>query len=239
MFQFLEMGVILVILVMLVSMVQYDSLSLIFSCFGVACFRIFIPFTLKPLPYPVLTGNRVLYSAGAEFQNILNLSAGDLVSTELRLDKKIGIPFARNACSSFDDSSGWNFFELNELFVSHYHGNELLPLKGEYIATKVMSYLSKCVKDFKTAQHVSHWTLFDRPFLLHLESAAIVAASSTSFPSSFLSTLAYLPLEGSSKYMMRGFSPFPNLHFHGWRLDYNAARIMVTGTITLLIKLIA
>jgi hypothetical protein len=88
MFQFLEMGVILVILVMLVSMVQYDSLSLIFSCFGVACFRIFIPFPLKPLPYPVLTGNRVLYSAGAEFQNILNLSAGDLVSTELRLDKK-------------------------------------------------------------------------------------------------------------------------------------------------------
>lgn len=88
MFQFLEMGVILVILVMLVSMVQYDSLSLIFSCFGDACFRIFIPFPLKPLPYPVLTGNRVLYSAGAEFQNILNLSAGDLVSTELRLDKK-------------------------------------------------------------------------------------------------------------------------------------------------------
>ncbi|KAL9370647.1 hypothetical protein Peur_035787 [Populus x canadensis] len=152
------MGVILVILVMLVSMVQHDSLSLIFSCFGVACFHIFIPFPLKPLPYPVLTGNRVLYSAGAEFQNILNLSASDLVSTELRLDKKIGIPFARNARSSFDDSSGWNFFELNELFVSNYHGNELLPLKGEYIATKVMSYLSKCVKDFETAQEKSYVT---------------------------------------------------------------------------------
>ncbi|KAJ6386111.1 hypothetical protein OIU77_029138 [Salix suchowensis] len=52
---------------------------------------------------------------GEEFQNILNLSAGDLVSTKLWFGKKIRIPFARNACSSFDDSSGWDFFELNAL----------------------------------------------------------------------------------------------------------------------------
>ena len=79
-------------------------------------------------------------------------------------------------------------------------------------------------------QHASHWTLFDSPFLLHLESAAIFAASSAGSPSLFLSILAYLPLEGSSKYMMHGFTPFPNLHVHGWRLDYNAARIMVTDS---------
>ncbi|KAJ6716977.1 hypothetical protein OIU74_009489 [Salix koriyanagi] len=61
----------------------------------------------------------VLFSEmGEEFQSILNLSAGDLVSTKLWFGKKIRIPFARNACSSFDDSSGWDFFELNALLVS-------------------------------------------------------------------------------------------------------------------------
>ncbi|KAJ6708048.1 hypothetical protein OIU85_028337 [Salix viminalis] len=73
----------------------------------------------------------------------------------------IRIPFARNVCSSFDDSSGCN---LNDLFDEHrnspatilqadfYHANELLPLKDEHIAAKVMSYLSKCVKDFEAAR---------------------------------------------------------------------------------------
>ncbi|KAB5561483.1 hypothetical protein DKX38_006440 [Salix brachista] len=76
----------------------------------------------------------------------------------------IRIPFARNVCSSVDDSSGWTFFNLNDLFDEHrnspatilqadfYHANELLPLKDEHIATKVMSYLSKCVKDLEAAR---------------------------------------------------------------------------------------
>jgi hypothetical protein len=35
------------------------------------------------------------------------------------LCEQIRIPFARNVCSSFDDSSGWTFFNLNELFDEH------------------------------------------------------------------------------------------------------------------------
>uniref|UniRef100_A0A3N7GBR9 Uncharacterized protein n=1 Tax=Populus trichocarpa TaxID=3694 RepID=A0A3N7GBR9_POPTR len=84
-----------------------------------------------------------------------------------------------------------------------------------------MSYLSKCVKDFETAQ------AFSASFKISCNLCCVKYKLSFFF----LSILAYLPLEGSSKYMMRGFTPFPNLHVHGWRLDYNAARIMVTGKI--------
>ncbi|KAF9684519.1 hypothetical protein SADUNF_Sadunf04G0126500 [Salix dunnii] len=79
-------------------------------------------------------------STREEFLKVLNLTASDLVSTKLWLDKKIRIPFARNVCSSFNDSSGWTFFNLNDLFDDHrnspvttvqadfYHANELLSL---------------------------------------------------------------------------------------------------------------
>lgn len=125
-----------------------------------------------------------------------------MVSTKLWLDKKIRIPFARNVCSSFDDSSGWTFFNLNELFDEHrnspvtivqadfYHGNELVPLKDEYIATKVMPYLSKCVKDF--------------------EAARVTNVEIARFPKSMTH---FIP--GSYKYMMRGSTSFPNLFMAG------------------------
>ncbi|KAF9676187.1 hypothetical protein SADUNF_Sadunf09G0112200 [Salix dunnii] len=142
------------------------------------------PFSL----IPCLTGNRVLYSAGEEFQSILNLSAGDLVSTKLWYDKKpffpdsckqIRIPFARNACSSFDDSSGRDFFALNELLAS------------------IREVLKRLYK---------------------LEISRFPKSLSHFFPVHFLS-------ENHTKYMVRGSTCFQNLHVHGWKLDYNAARI--------------
>ncbi|KAJ6395661.1 hypothetical protein OIU77_020839 [Salix suchowensis] len=117
-------------------------------------------FWLSELPQSKNSLRKVL-STREEFLKVLNLDASDLVSTKLWLGKKIRIPFARNVCSSFDDSSGCN---LNDLFDEHrnspatilqadfYHANELLPLKDEHIAPKVMSYLSKCVKDLEAAR---------------------------------------------------------------------------------------
>ncbi|XP_061978695.1 uncharacterized protein LOC133699474 isoform X2 [Populus nigra] len=149
-----------------------------------------------------LTKNSAALNTREEFLKVLNLAASDLVSTKLWLDKKIRIPFARNVCSSFDDSSGWTFFNLNELFDEHrnspvtivqadfYHGNELVLLKDEYIATKVMSYLSKCVKDFEVA-HVTN-----------VEIARFPKSLTHFFP-------------GSYKYMMRGSTSFPNLFMAG------------------------
>lgn len=149
-----------------------------------------------------LTKNSAALNTREEFLKVLNLAASDLVSTKLWLDKKIRIPFARNVCSSFDDSSGWTFFNLNELFDEHrnspvtivqadfYHGNELVPLKDEYIATKVMPYLSKCVKDFEAAR------------VTNVEIARFPKSMTHFFP-------------GSYKYMMRGSTSFPNLFMAG------------------------
>lgn len=40
-----------------------------------------------------------------------------------------------------------------QLFIlpMQYHANELLPLKDELLIEKVMSYLSKCIKDLDSA----------------------------------------------------------------------------------------
>ncbi|KAJ6365369.1 hypothetical protein OIU76_030190 [Salix suchowensis] len=72
------------------------------------------------------------------------------------------------------------------LQADFYHANELLPLKDEHIAPKVMSYLSKCVKD--------------------LEAARVTNVEITRFPKSLTH---FFP--GSYTYMMRGSTSFPNL----------------------------
>ncbi|KAJ6368860.1 hypothetical protein OIU78_001269 [Salix suchowensis] len=133
---------------------------------------------------------------------LLFLEMGMVLVILMMLVSMIRIPFARNVCSSFDDSSGWTFFNLNDLFDEHrnspatilqadfYHANELLPLKDEHIAAKVMSYLSKCVKDF--------------------EAARVTNVEITRFPKSLTH---FFP--GSYKYMMRGSTSFPNLFMAG------------------------
>jgi len=59
-------------------------------------------------------------------------------------------------------------------FHMQYHGNELVPLKDEYIATKVMPYLSKCVKDFEAAR------------VTNVEIARFPKSMTHFFPGSFL-----------------------------------------------------
>ncbi|KAL6270865.1 hypothetical protein ACE6H2_027776 [Prunus campanulata] len=71
-----------------------------------------------------------------------------------------------------------------------YRANELLPLKDEQIVSKVTSYLSNCIKDFKNA------TVTDKEI--------------GRFPNSLTH---FFP--GSYKDMMRGSTSFPNLFMAG------------------------
>ncbi|KAK2665618.1 hypothetical protein Ddye_004192 [Dipteronia dyeriana] len=137
-----------------------------------------------------------------EFLKVLNLSCIGVISVKLRFDKKVNIPNASNACSGFSDSFAWTFFDLNQIYDEHkddpvtvlqadfYHANELLPLKDEQVIAKVMSCLSKCIKEFDTA------TVTDKQI--------------RRFPKSLTH---YFP--GSYKYMMRGSTSFPNLFMAG------------------------
>ncbi|GLT86054.1 hypothetical protein SLE2022_042170 [Rubroshorea leprosula] len=140
--------------------------------------------------------------AREEFLKVLNLAGIDVVTVKLQMDRKVVIPNASNACSGFDDLCGWTFFDLNAIHDEHkdnpativeadfYHSSELLLLKDEAIVEKVMLYLSKCIKDFETAN--------------------VVDKEIRRFPKSLTH---FFP--GSYKYMMRVSTSFPNLFMAG------------------------
>ncbi|XP_059460347.1 uncharacterized protein LOC132189608 isoform X2 [Corylus avellana] len=148
-----------------------------------------------------LVKNSAVLCTREEFLKVLNLTSIDVVTVKLRLDRKVKIPNASNACSGFDEF-GWTFFDLNIIHDEHkddpvtvlqadfYHSNELLPMKDEDIVAKVMSYLSKCIKDFE------HATVMDK------EIGRFPQCLTHFFP-------------GSYKYMMRGSTSFPNFFMAG------------------------
>lgn len=133
---------------------------------------------------------------------VLNLAGIDVLTVKLQFDRKVNIPKAVNTCSGFDDSCGWTYFDLNAIHdeykddpvtvlqANFYHANELLLLKDELIAAKVMHQLSKYIKD--------------------LENASVVGQEIERFPKSLTH---FFP--GSYKYMMRGLTSFPNLFMAG------------------------
>lgn len=141
-------------------------------------------------------------SMSEEFLKALNLGTIDSVSVKLRLDRKINIPKACNACSGSGALNGWTFFDLNAIYEKHendevtnlqaelYHANVLLPLNDEQIAAKVKSYLSKYVKELGDAQ--------------------VIDKEIARFPKSLTH---FFP--GSYKYSMRGSTSFPNLFMAG------------------------
>ncbi|KAI4350255.1 hypothetical protein L6164_004728 [Bauhinia variegata] len=137
-----------------------------------------------------------------DFLKVLNLASIDVLSVKLWFDRKVNIPNAINACSGFDGSFGWTFFDLNVIHDEHkgnpvtvlqadfYHANELLPLSDDQIVAKVMSYVSKYIKEFEIAG-VENKEIGRYPkCLTHF------------FP-------------GSYKYRMRGSTSFPNLFLAG------------------------
>lgn len=137
-----------------------------------------------------------------EFLKVLNLSGIDALTCKLQLDRKVNIAHASNVCSTFEDSLGWTFFDLNALHDEHkdsevttiradfYHANELLPLEDELVVTKVISHLSNIIKDF--------------------EKARVVKKEIARFPKSLTH---FFP--GSYRHMMRGSTSFPNLFMAG------------------------
>lgn len=100
----------------------------------------------------------------AEFRNLMNLNAIDVLATRLWFDRKIHVPLPSNACFGFDATTGWTFFDLNALHdewrdhpgsvieADFYHANQLLPMSDDQIIAKVHQDLSTCIPEFATAQ---------------------------------------------------------------------------------------
>ncbi|PIN19185.1 Amine oxidase [Handroanthus impetiginosus] len=137
-----------------------------------------------------------------EFLKVMKLNSTDLLTVKLWLDRKVNVPYASSISCGFDDYSAWTFFDLSTIYDEYkdststiiqadlYNANDLLPLKDEKIVEKVMSWLSKCIKEF--------------------ESASVVDKEIGRFPKFHTH---FFP--GSYKYMMRGSTSFPNLYMAG------------------------
>ena len=102
----------------------------------------------------------------AQFRNLANLKGIDVLATRLWFDRKIQIPLPSNACFGFDATTGWTFFDLNDLHDEYhhephtvieadfYHANQLLPMSDEQIIAKVQRDLATCIPAFASAQVV-------------------------------------------------------------------------------------
>ncbi|MBE9128415.1 MULTISPECIES: hydroxysqualene dehydroxylase [unclassified Coleofasciculus] len=100
----------------------------------------------------------------AQFRNLRNLGAIDVLATRLWFDRKIIIRNPSNACFGFDSTTGWTFFNLNALQDEYayepgsvieadfYHANQLLPMSDEQIVEKVHRDLATCVPEFREAK---------------------------------------------------------------------------------------
>jgi uncharacterized protein with NAD-binding domain and iron-sulfur cluster len=99
-----------------------------------------------------------------EFQNLMNLGAVDVLATRLWLDRRIPIPRPSNACFGFDATTGWTFFDLNQLHDGYrqesgtvveadfYHANQFLPQTDDQIVARVKRYLTTCIPAFGAAK---------------------------------------------------------------------------------------
>ncbi|MEM7554328.1 MAG: FAD-dependent oxidoreductase [Cyanobacteria bacterium P01_A01_bin.84] len=99
-----------------------------------------------------------------EFRNIINLGAIDVLATRLWFDKKVNIPRPSNACFGFDPTTGWTFFDLNNLHdeyrdepgtvveVDFYHANQFIHMDDKDIIPIIHNYLITCVPEFRNAK---------------------------------------------------------------------------------------
>ena len=100
----------------------------------------------------------------SQFLNLANLKGIDVLATRLWFDRKINIPLPSNACFGFDPTTGWTFFDLNDLHDEYhhepntvieadfYHANQLLGMTDEQITQKVHRDLTTCIPAFGSAQ---------------------------------------------------------------------------------------
>ncbi|MEL4895897.1 hydroxysqualene dehydroxylase [Crocosphaera sp. Alani8] len=128
-----------------------------------------------------------------EFSNLCNLGGIDVLATRLWFDKKVNIPLPSNACFGFDKTTGWTFFDLNNLHDEYqdlpgsvieadfYHANQLLTMNDEQIIKKVHRDLTTCIEGFananiidsrvvKVPQGVTHFSPGSYQYLLQAKS---------------------------------------------------------------------
>jgi uncharacterized protein with NAD-binding domain and iron-sulfur cluster len=104
----------------------------------------------------------------AEFRDVQNLGAIDVLATRLWFDRKIDVPLPSNACFGFHQTTGWTFFDLNELHdeyrdepgsvveVDYYHANQYLHLDDEEVLPLVQENLAGCLPEFGEVQIIDH-----------------------------------------------------------------------------------
>lgn len=100
----------------------------------------------------------------SQFRNLMNLGGIDVLATRLWFDRRVNVPFPSNACFGFDPTTGWTFFDLNNLQDEYrdepgsvieadfYHANQLLSQSDEQIINKVHRDLATCVPEFRNAK---------------------------------------------------------------------------------------
>lgn len=110
----------------------------------------------------VLRGSKTL-AARKEFRNTSNLTSIDVMAVRLYFDRKVRVEFASNACFGFDSSTGWTYFDLNNVHdefrgaqktvieADFYHSNQLMPMRDEDIAEEVRKRLCVAEGSFKGA----------------------------------------------------------------------------------------
>ena len=145
----------------------------------------------------------------------------DVLAARLWFDKKVDIPLPSNACFGFDQTTGWTFFDLNNLHDEYkdlsgsvieadfYHANQLLTMNDEQIIKKVHQYLTTCVPGFANANIMESRVIKVRQGVTH-----------------------FAP--GSYQYLLRAKSPITNLYLSGdWVItdhgSWSQEKAYVTG----------
>ena len=157
----------------------------------------------------------------AQFRNLSNLKGIDVLATRLWCDRKIKIPLPSNACFGFDTTTGWTFFDLNDLHDEYqnepntvveadfYHANQLLPMTDEQIIAKVHRDLATCIPAFGAAKIIDSSVIRVKEGVTHF------------FP-------------GSYQYLLSANTDIPNLYMSGdWIItrhgSWSQEKAFVTG----------
>lgn len=168
----------------------------------------------------IVSGSQTLNSY-AEFRNLTNLGGIDVLATKLWFDRQVNIPLPSNACFGFDPTTGWTFFDLNNLQDEYkheqgsvieadfYHANQLLLMSDQQIVAKVHQDLTTCVPGFKETKVID-------------SSIIRVPQGVTHFA------------PGSYQYLLKGKTTIPNLFMSGdWIItahgSWSQEKAYVTG----------
>ncbi|MEL6439657.1 MAG: FAD-dependent oxidoreductase [Cyanobacteria bacterium J06621_8] len=136
-----------------------------------------------------------------QFCNLSNLKGIDVLATRLWFDRKIKIPLPSNACFGFDATTGWTFFDLNDLHDEYhdepnsvveadfYHANQLLSMSNEQIVEKVHRDLTTCIPAFEDAKVIDSSVIRVKEGVTHFfpGSYQYLLSATTDIPNLFLS----------------------------------------------------